>query len=86
MDGELAALERDGYVFAAPIVLRAFSAYRLVRAVGFENALRLGEGEWRGWEVHFLGAALAAITEFEERAQVLDSFAALRAFGARPRG
>lgn len=67
--------------------MRAFEFHRLVRAVGFEAALRLGSGEWRGWEVHFLGVALSAVTETEERSQVLDSAAYFRSMlGARRGG
>ena len=87
LDAELAALERDGFAFALPVVERVLDLHRLVRAVGFEGALRIGVGDWRGWETHFLGCALAAIDEAERRVEVLDSFSAFRSFfGARASG
>jgi len=74
------ALDRDGYVFALPIVERVLDFSRLVRAVGFEAALRLGEERFEGWEVHFLGVALASINEVDRReeAAVLQSAARIR--------
>jgi hypothetical protein len=78
-----------GYVLPWPVVERVLDVARVVRAVGWEGAVELHGGTWRGWEVHFLGRALTLCAEADRDAGILEQAhvwrAAMLGGGARPR-
>jgi len=65
-------------VIPLPIVTRAESLARLVRAVGWAGALEIGRGTWAGWEADFLRAALVVLAEADRGDTMMEQAALFR--------
>jgi hypothetical protein len=57
-------------VWPLPVVERALGVVALVRAAGWAGARALSDAVFEGWEVDFLGHALAEVEAFDRRHEV----------------